>query len=162
RLALEQNLGIQIQRIDPQISDVGVSQARSFWAPQLTSSLSHQSQSQASTSAFSGGATSIDNGNLATGIGVNQTLPTGANYTVNWTNSRFRTTSSFNSSSPQPSPTLTAQVSHPLRKNFGIDQIRQQVANSKKLRDLSDIQLGQVITQTSRNVRNAYWDLSYA
>src|SRR4029453_9485887 len=38
--------------------------------------------------------------------------------------------------------------------------IRQQVQVSKKLRDLSDIQLGQVITQTSRSVRNAYWDLS--
>src|SRR5215467_493470 len=31
--ALEHNLGVQIQRIDPQIQDVGVAQARSFWAP---------------------------------------------------------------------------------------------------------------------------------
>jgi hypothetical protein len=34
-LALEQNLGIRIQRIDPQIQDVGIAQARSFWAPSL-------------------------------------------------------------------------------------------------------------------------------
>src|SRR5262245_59388966 len=39
KLALEQNLGIRIQRIDPQISDVGVSQARSFWAPQFSTSV---------------------------------------------------------------------------------------------------------------------------
>src|ERR1700732_2412789 len=44
KLALEQNLGIQIQRIDPQIQDVGVSQARSFWAPSVSSTLSRQSQ----------------------------------------------------------------------------------------------------------------------
>ena len=162
KLGLEQNLGIQIQRIDPQISDVGVSQAKSFWAPTLTSQLSRQSQAQASTSAFSGGATSIDNSTFAGGLGVNQTLPTGGFYNVNWNNSRFTTTSFFNNFSPQVASNVNAQFSQPLLKNFGIDQIRQQVQTSKKLRDLSDIQLGQVITQTSRAVRNAYWDLSYA
>src|SRR5580704_19322112 len=50
KLALEQNLGIQIQRIDPQIQDVGVAQARSFWAPSVSSTLSRQSQTTASTS----------------------------------------------------------------------------------------------------------------
>ena len=35
KLGLEQNLGIQIQRLDPQIQDVGVAQARSFWSPQV-------------------------------------------------------------------------------------------------------------------------------
>ena len=41
-------------------------------------------------------------------------------------------------------------------------QIRQQVALSKKVRDLSDINLQNVIVQTVRSVRNAYWDLVYA
>ena len=36
------------------------------------------------------------------------------------------------------------------------------MALSKKSRDLSDINLESVVTQTLRNVRNAYWDLSYA
>jgi outer membrane protein TolC len=162
RLALEQNLGIQIQRIDPQISDVGISQAKSFWAPTLTSTLSRQSQAQASTSAFSGGATSIDNGTFAGGFGVNQNLPTGGFYNVNWNNARVTTTSFFQNFSPQLASNINAQISQPLLKNFGIDQIRQQVQVSQKLRDLSDIQLGQVITQTTRGVRNAYWDLSYA
>ena len=34
------------------------------------------------------------------------------------------------------------------------------MASSRKFRDLSDIQLTSVIVQTTRNVRNAYWDLS--
>ena len=49
KLALEQNLGIQIQRIDPQIQDVGIAQARSFWAPSLNSSLFRNSQDRKST-----------------------------------------------------------------------------------------------------------------
>src|SRR5262252_6647883 len=54
------------------------------------------------------------------------------------------------------------QYTQPLARNYSIDQIRQNVQNSKKARDLSDIQLSAVITMTSRNVRNAYWDLVYA
>ena len=40
RLALEQNLGIQIERLNPQIQDIAVAQARSFWAPTVSSTLS--------------------------------------------------------------------------------------------------------------------------
>src|SRR5207237_2234960 len=41
-------------------------------------------------------------------------------------------------------------------------QSRQQVENSEKVRELSDIQLQAVITQTLRGVKDAYWDLVYA
>jgi outer membrane protein len=162
RLGLEHNLGIQIQRIDPQISDVGITQARSFWSPQLNSSFSRQSQASAATNSLAGGATSIDNGTLAATVGVQQNLPTGAFYQANWNSFRATTTNLFSNFSPQLGSNLNLQVQQPLLRNFHIDQIRQQVQNSKKLRDLSDIQLQAVVTQTGRNVRNAYWDLSYS
>ena len=162
KLAMEQNLGIRIQRIDPQIQDVGVALARSSWAPAFSTSLTRQSQSSASTSSLSGGATSIDNGTFATGVSLAQTLPWGGNYTANWNSSRFTTTNLFSSFSPQLSSNLNLQFTQPLLRNFQIDQIRQQVAVSRKSRELSDIQLESIITQTLRNVRNAYWDLSYS
>src|SRR5207344_1184445 len=80
RLALEQNLGIKIQRIDPQIQDVGIAQARSFWAPNLSTNFSKNSQTQQPTSSLAGGATNILNSNINTALGVNQTLPWGAQY----------------------------------------------------------------------------------
>src|SRR5262249_20754283 len=43
KLALEQNLGIRIQRIDPQIQDLGIGQAKALWTPTLTSSVSRNS-----------------------------------------------------------------------------------------------------------------------
>lgn len=162
KLAMEQNLGIRIQRIDPQIQDVGIALARSSWAPAFSTSLTRQSQSSASTSSLSGGATSIDNGTFATGVSLAQTLPWGGNYTANWNSSRFTTTNLFSSFSPQLSSNLNLQFTQPLLRNFQIDQIRQQVAVSRKSRELSDIQLESIITQTLRNVRNAYWDLSYS
>src|SRR6185312_2121043 len=58
--------------------------------------------------------------------------------------------------------TLNLQYQQPLLRNLSMDSIRQQVALSKKSRNLSDINLQTVVTLTARNVRNAYWDLSYA
>jgi len=162
KLALEQNLGIRIQRVDPQIQDVGVAQARSFWAPVFNTSLFSQSQTQAATSSLAGSATSIDNGTFGSSVGMNQTLPWGGQYNASWNSQRFTTTNLFNSFSPQLSSNVSLQYTQPLLRNLSIDQIRQQVQNSQKTRELSDIQLRGVIAQTLRNVKNAYWDLAYS
>ena len=162
KLALEQNLGIRIQRFDPQIQDVGVAQARSFWAPSLTSNFARNSQTQQPTSSLAGGASSILNGSVSSAVGLTQVLPWGGNYAATWNSSRFTTTNLFQSYSPQIGSNLNLQYTQPLLRNFDIDQIRQQVLDSRKARELSDIQLNAVITGTMRAVRNAYWDLSYS
>ena len=162
RLALEQNLGIQIQRIDPQIQDVGIAQARSFWAPNLSSSLSRNSQTAQSTSTLSGGVTTIDDGQVSTALGVSQLMPWGGNYSATWNSSRFTSTNLFNDFSPQLSSNLNLQFTQPLARNFKMDQVRQQVQLSRKARDLSDIQLRSILVQTTRQVKNGYWDLVYA
>src|SRR5262245_35827178 len=162
KLALEQNLGIRIQRIDPQISDVGVAQAKAFWTPNLSTSFNRTSQTQQSTNAFSGSGASILNGVFSNQVSVNQTLPWGSNYSLTWNNQRVTTTNLSAIFSPQLASGLNFQFSQPLLRNFEIDQIRQAVLDSRKSRELSDIQLEAVVTQTLRGVRNAYWDLSYA
>jgi len=162
KLALEQNLGIRIQQYDPQIQDLGVALARSSWAPNFTTNFFRNSQTQQPTSSLAGGATSILNGSVSSAVGLNQVLPWGANYTATWNSSRATTTNNFASYSPQLGSNLNLQFTQPLLRNFDIDQIRAQVANSRKTRELSDIQLQTVMTQTVRSVRNAYWDLTYA
>jgi outer membrane protein TolC len=159
RLALEQNLGIRIQRVDPQIQDVGVWQARSFWAPNFTTSLNKNSNSQPAQSAI---LPSFQNGTFSSGIGLNEVLPWGGSYSASWNNQRLTSTNILNNFSPQLQSALNVNYTQPLLRNFSFDQIRQQVQNSKKVRDLSDIQLRGVVTSTLRNVKNAYWDLVYA
>jgi outer membrane protein len=165
KLALEQNLGIQIQRIDPQIQDLSIAQAKSFWAPSISSTIAENKQTQAVTSALSGGssaATSVLNSQVSGGVGLSQTLPWGGAYSANWNNARLTSTNVFSTFSPQLSSNLNLQYAQPLLRNLSMDAIRQQVALSKKSRDLSDINLESVVTLTARNVRNAYWDLAYA
>jgi outer membrane protein len=159
---LEQNLGIRIQRVDPQIQDLGVAQARANWAPTLTTAFNRNSQTQQPTNAFSGSGSNILNSTFSNQVAVSQVLPFGASYSAAWNSARLTTNSLSTNFQPQLNSNLSVQVSQPLLRNFSIDQIRQQVQNSKITRDLSDIQLQSVITQTTRNVRNAYWDLAYS
>jgi len=158
RLAVEQNLGIRIQRLDPQIQDLSVAQARSSWAPTVTTQFNRNSATTQSTNAFS--ATN-NAGTFSNGVGLNQTLPTGGSYVVNWFSSRINTNDPVTTYPLQLNSRVDMQVTQPLMRNFSMDQIRQQVKTSEKLRQLSDIQLTQVITGTTRAVRNAYWDLAY-
>jgi outer membrane protein len=159
RLALEQNLGIRIQRYDPQVQDVGIAQAKSFWAPNLASAFNRNNTNQPATSVI---VPSYENGTTNANVTLNQLLPWGGSYTAGWINQRVTTTNILQNYSPQLYSNVQFNYTQPLMRNFSIDQIRQQVQNSHKVRDLSDIQLQAVITQTTRSVRNAYWDLVYA
>ena len=68
KLAMEQNLGIRIQRFDPQIQDTGVSLSRSLWQPNFSTTVTRQAQTQASTSALAGGST-VNNGQFSSNVG---------------------------------------------------------------------------------------------
>src|SRR5687767_10435268 len=55
KLALEQNLGIQVERINPRIQDIAIAQSRSLWAPTVTSDITNTSRDNAVTNQFAGG-----------------------------------------------------------------------------------------------------------
>jgi outer membrane protein len=162
RLALEQNLGIQIQRYDPQIQDTAVAQARSFWSPQLSSTIAKNSSNNPNTSLLAGNTAIVTTGTFSTGLTLTEQLPWGGNYTANWNNSRFTSSDPTNTFNPVLRSNMLFNFTQPLVRNRSIDQIRQAVKSSQKVRDLSDIQLESVIVGTTRAVKNAYWDLSFA
>src|SRR5215813_3184540 len=161
KLALEQNLGIQIDRLNPQIQDVAVAQARTGWIPNLTSSLTNNSQNQPPTSALSGGQTKVVNGQFATAIGFAQTLKTGANYSFSWNSARQTSTNIFTNFDPLLSSNVAFSITQPLLQNFKIDNLRATLQATRKDREAADIQLQSTIVATTRNVKNAYWDLAY-
>src|SRR5579872_1598060 len=157
--AIEQNLGIRIQRIDPQIQDLGIAQARSFWAPTVNSQLNRVNTNQPAISVYQPQyASGTVNGNIT----MAQSLPWGGSYTTGWINQRVASTNPLQNFTPEVYSNVQFNYTQPLLQNFSIDQIRQQVQNSKKVRDMSDVTLRSVIIQTTRAVRDAYWDLVYA
>lgn len=160
-LALEQNVDLQVDRINPQVSDLSVSVARSGWTPAFFSNVTNRSQTNPPTDIF-GGASTITNENLSSQVGVQQLLPWGgANYTAFWNSGRVTTNNIFSSFNPQLTSTVGFNYTQPLLRNFTIDATRQQVLVSRKNREISEVQLQQSVAATVRNVKNAYWDLVY-
>ena len=162
KLAVEQNLGIQIERVNPQIQDVAVAQARSYWVPTFSSTLQNNSQNSPSTSFLSGGQAKTTDTKFSTQFGVSQILSTGANYSLAWNSGRSTSTNQFTNFDPLLSSNLAFNISQPLWRNRTIDSYRQQLLTTRKDRDAADVSLRATIAGTARNVKNAYWDLAYA
>jgi outer membrane protein len=162
-LALEQNLDLQVDRIGPQIEDYSISVARSGWTPVFFSTLSTRSATNPPQDIFGGDQTAITNENLNSVLGVQQQLPWfGGSYSANWNSGRVATNNIFSSFNPQLNSSVAFNYTQPLLRNFTIDTTRQQVLVSSKNREISDVQLRQSIAITTRDVKNAYWDLVYA
>jgi outer membrane protein TolC len=166
QLAVQNNLGIQVSRMNPQIEDLNLAMARANWAPTFNTTVQNRNVESPNTGFLSGaaGAPSTTTDTLSSNVGVSQAVPWGGgNYSVGWDSSRQSwSLSSFSSFNPQLNSSLSLQFQQPLLRNFKIDSIRQQLLVGYKNRDIADIQLRQSIATTTRTVRNSYWDLAYA
>jgi outer membrane protein len=163
KLALENNLGIQIARYNPQVQDVAVAQARAAWVPSLQNTFQTNSRSSPNNNFLAGSLTGkTTDAAFNNSTGVTQQLPWGGNYSASWDGARSTTNSTFTNFSPQLRSGLSFSVQQPLVRNFSIDSLRQQVAISVKNREISDVDLQQTVATTMRTVRNAYWNLAYA
>ena len=165
RLALDNNLGIQIARFNPQVQDLSVALARSAWVPSFTT-LVEGAGTSSPNSGFLSGATSGQNktttGRVLSNVGLVQQTPWGGSYSIGWDSTRATTSNVFSNFSPQLQSSLSIDIRQPLLRDFSIDNLRREVILSEKDRDIADFQLQQTIATTSRAVRNAYWDLAYA
>ena len=161
KMALENNLNIQVEKLNPQIQVLGIARANAAYAPTLFSTLSRRSATAPPTDFLSsGGASVVTNANFTTTGGVGQQLRFGgASYQVSLDGSRATSNAARTVYSPQLGSNLNAVYTQPLLRNFKIDAFRQQLALSQTQAAQADIQLQQRVTQTSRNVRAAYYNL---
>jgi outer membrane protein TolC len=161
KLALENNLGVQIEKLNPQIQVLGISRAISAYAPTLFSTVSQRNATAPPTDFLSAsGVNVVTSGSVAATAGVQQLLKWGgASYQVAFDGTRATSTASYTLFSPELGSDFNATFTQPLLRNFKIDATRQQLALSQNLASAADIQLQERITQTARNVRAAYYQL---
>ena len=163
RLALENNLGLQVARVDPRVDDLTIAAARGAWSPNFTSTLQRASTDSPNTSFLSGAAgAGISDARLLTNIGVEQALKWGGRYSVGWDTTRSTTTNIFSNFSPQIRSSLALNYRQPLLRGFGIDSARRQLLTSETSREITDLGLRQKVAMTTRGVRTAYADLVFA
>ena len=166
KLALDRNLDIAVQRLNPEINDLGVARIRSVYHPSLTSTVATQSTSTPANSTLTGGSgagQSVVAGLSTYNGGIAQSVPWGGgSFNVALNNTRATTTSLNSLFHPAFNTLWSGAYTQPLMRGFRTDSTRQQLGVTRINRDISDVQLRATITNTVSNVRNAYWDYVFA
>jgi outer membrane protein len=160
RMALENNLGIQSERVGPQISTMEVAEARAAYAPTFFSNFSTRNSTQPPSSFITGGSSTLTNESISQNGGLSQNVPWGGGqYSFLLDGSKVTTSAIDSRYNPQLSSNLSGRFVQPLLRNFKIDNLRQQLQTSRNNQVIADIDLRERVTLTTQQVRNAYFDL---
>ena len=159
RMALDNNIELSVERINPQLQDLSIAQTRGAYRPTLNSTVNANSSMPLPTSLLNGGQRVI-NETANANVNIAQTLPWfGTNYTAAFNNGRTNTSSTFATLNPQFTTQLTATITQPLLRDFKIDNTRNQLLAGAITREVSDITLRTRMTNLTATTKNAYWDL---
>jgi len=160
RMALENNLGIQAERLAPQINTLEVAGARAAYAPVLFSNFFNRNSTQPPSTFITGAGSLLTTESLTQDGGLAQNVPWGGgNYSLSLSGGKVTTSATDSRYNPQLSSNLAARFVQPLLRNFKIDSFRQQIATTQNNQVIADIGLRERVTLTSQAVRNAYFDL---
>lgn len=158
-MALESNLGLQAERLNPRIAGEQIAQARAAFVPVSFSSVGTNS-STSQPSDFTQGGDNIVASGLNGTVGVQQNLPWyGGNYQVSFNSSRNETDRLGAFFNPQLSSSFSFQATQPLLRDLMYDGSRQQIDSAIVSRQIADTQLRQRVVAVERQVKNAYWVL---
>lgn len=162
RFALEHNLDIAVERLNPQTYDLQIAGLMAAYRPTVTSVFGQNNRVQLPTSTLNGG-TRVKNETLTYNGGASQLLPWGgASFATAFNNSKTVTDSANSNFNPNFTSIFTASYVQPLLRGFRVDSTRQQLKVTAISRDISENQLQAQVTNTLSSVRNAYWDFVFA
>jgi outer membrane protein len=159
KMALENNLGIRAERLSPQVQALAVAQTRANYAPVVFTNTTKNSNSNPPQN-FLAGNDFVTNSGFRSNAGVAQALKWGGGrYQAALDGARNTTSDPTDPFNPRLSSNFNFNFTQPLLRDFTIDSTRQQLLIGQKQQEIVDLQLQQQVTQTSRSVRNAYFDL---
>lgn len=160
--ALENNLDIAVERLNPQTFDLTIAGLLSSYHPTATSRIGQGNLVRLPNSLLNGG-TRVNNDTMTYNAGLTQNLRWGGgNVSLGFNNQRVESSDSFATFNPQFQSSFNLTYVQPLLRNFLIDSTRQQLATTQISREVSEVQLKGRIVNTLASVRTAYWDYVYA
>lgn len=164
KLALQNNLTIAIQDYESdnfeqrKIGDLGV------YDPTLAFNMTFNSRANPNTSPFNQaiGAASLTSRTLNYAWELQQNIPTGANYRVQYQSNRQTSNSNSTFFSPRYDVGLNFNFTQPLVRNFRINNAKRQIKITKLDSQSNDITFEDQVTAVVKNVQDGYWDLVFA
>ncbi len=159
-MALESNLQLRIDRLDPTIAAENLAQARSVFNPSLGSSFSRGSTQRSANSVFEGAGATVTTSSMSFGTQISQNLPWfGSFMQLQWSGARTETTQLGATFNPTLSSGLRFAFTQPLLAGFRTDAQRTQIETAQRNRSIADIQLDERIVITRVQAQLAYLSL---
>jgi outer membrane protein len=162
-MALRNNQDIEVERANVQIAQQNARGAYGSYDPIFQAAVQFQSSTSPTAQTFigaEGGA--FKRKQLQFTPTLVQSLPTGGNYSITFTNGRETNNAGSAGLSPQYFSTLDFRFTQPLFRNFRSSVNERQVKISRKQLTISDAQFRQRVLTTIAAVQSAYWDLVFA
>ncbi len=156
--AMRNNIGVAIEVLNPELSDLGISLAREKFLPSL--SLGYNKRDTVRIS-----ASFIESSDLVSTIrgsytaDISQLIPTGGTFSIAIDGYKSDTSQRLQTINPSYGSTLTFNFNQPLLRNFGFKINRREIIIARNNLDISESQLQRVLQQTVYNVEEAYWNL---
>jgi len=162
QIALENNLDLAVQKMNPQLQDYNLVIAQAAFRPTLNGSFNGNHSSNTSTSLLEGVTTSNISVSQAQSynMSMSQTMPWyGGRLTASFNNGRSGNNNINSTRNPSFSSSTQVQYSQPLLQGFKIDQTRNNLRTQSVQRQITDLQLANQVETVKANVRVAYWAL---
>jgi outer membrane protein TolC len=159
--ALKNNLDLQIEMTNPEISRAMWSKSRAIFVPILNVNFDSGKNNSPSSSALTGADLETTK-TMGLIVGLAQNLPFGGSLDVTLRNNRFSTNSRYSSYNPRYNSTLTFNLTQPLLKNFGSGSTQRNIRVARNNRDISIFTLKQRVIDLIYQTEEAYWNLVYS
>lgn len=159
--ALENNTDVAVARFNPELAVEDVRSRKGYYDPFLFSTLTKSSNDAKGTNLFAGGAT-VNTRTDLWNFGVQQAIPTGADFSVAFNNNKRDTNNAFSTFNPNYNSSLSLSLTQPLLKDFKIDSPRLGLRIAKKNQEITDVQFRQSVINTVAAVKGYYYELLYA
>ena len=158
---LENNLGVAVEVLRPELADISVSFAKEKFMPTLSLGYEANSRNSASYSWLESADQTITD---SSGYEANftQNIPAGGNFSIILSGSRFDTNQRLQSINPRYSTQLRFNFNQPLLKNFGFKTSRREIIIAQNNREISEIDFKGSLQNTVYSVEEAYWNLVHS
>jgi outer membrane protein TolC len=163
-IAMKNNFDISIARIGHESSDATLSGSKGIYDPSLSLSLNSSVNRQPTTSSLQAGAglSTYQLRQDSYNLGLSQLSPWGQTFSLDWSNTRSRSNSSYSLFNPTYSSNFALSTSIPLLKGFGVTNTNKFVLKAKLDRQAADYTYSRLLRDSLYDVESSYWNLVYS
>ena len=158
---IKNNVEISVKQYFSKINEQDIINEKSKFDPGLEGKISTSDKANQISSALASPDIS-ENENQKWELSLNQKLKTGADYSLNFTNTKNKNNSNFAGLNPQYNSDLFLTINQPLLKNFGFEVNLKDIYIASNTRSISDFDFKSKVIDILAGVANTYWDLVFS